>query len=398
MRTEFAARGDNSENVRTHFFLLIPALRECSVIAETLTTLRRFDYPTDHVDIVVALDAKERGATTTADVVADYVRRHSADGPRVTTVTFHGDEQRRSLQLNAALDEVRHQVCHRRITGPVVVGVYDADSRPDPRALAYVDWQVRAGQRDVIAFQQTVSYLSNVDQLRGAPLVHANAVYQSVWNLVFETPRLLASQRAVERDRLLLFPPYCMGHGEFFSLAALDAIDGFPHTGPCDGIQVGFALSRIGIPIIPVPFDDACQSPTTKRTIVRQHTFWYSGNLEFFAWYRPSFDVKVMAANVCHMALNLKWLLRPVWYCAIFAASVHQRRWLTTAVLAISPSVYYRVVTALWQWANEDTPIPESHLPMVGWIPAAAAHKSIGAANALLRVCLGKSTYHKTER
>lgn len=396
MRTEFAVRNHNSDNPRAHFFLLVPALREVNVITDTLTALRRFDYPAERVDIVVALDAKECGETTTANVVADYVDGCDA-GPRVTTVTFHGDEQRRSLQLNAGLAEVRDQVCRRRIAGPVVVGVYDADSRPDPRALAYVDWRLRTTGREKIAFQQTVSYLSNVDRLRGAPLVHANAVYQSVWNLLFETPRLLASQRSAEHDRPLLFPPYCMGHGEFFSLAALDAIGGFPLAGPCDGIQAGFALSRIGIPIVPVPFDDTCESPTTKRTIVGQHTFWYSGNLEFFAWYRPAWDARVVAANVCHLVLNLKWLLRPVWFGAILAVLSYRRRGVAAGALALSPIVYYRVVTALWRWANDGTSIPTSDLPM-DWVPAAAALKSVGAANALFRICRGRSTFHKTER
>lgn len=396
MRAKFTTRQDVDGPNITHFFLIVPALRESAVIFETISALRRFDYPADRVEIVIALDAKEDGAITTADVVASYLAEHSHDGSNVTSVTFHGEQQRRSLQLNAALDDVRNRVHHRRITGPVVVGVYDADSRPDPRTLAYIDWTIRTTRRDLVAFQQTVSYLLNADELRSTPLVHANAVYQSVWNLVFETSRLLASQRACEHNRPLLFPPYCIGHGEFFSLTALNEIGGFPRTGPCDGIQIGFALSRAAIPVIPVPFDDSCQSPTDLRTIVRQHTYWYSGNLQFFAWYRPtSLDPKIIAANVCHIALNLKWLLRPVWFIAIVVIAAHRRHWLTAALLAICPTIYYRIIARLWCYANDESAMPATP---VNWMPVAAGYKSIGAANALLRILLGKSTFHKTER
>jgi cellulose synthase/poly-beta-1,6-N-acetylglucosamine synthase-like glycosyltransferase len=395
-RSDFGSLGNDAGQPRTYFCLLVPALREQAVISDTLTALREFDYPADHVEIVVALDAKEHGAVTTADVVAKFIAGHDDGGPTVTTVTFQGSQQRRSLQLNAALDDARRRMRGRRRTGSVVVGVYDADSRPDSRTLGYIDWLVRTAPSGAVAFQQTVSYLSNADELRGRPLAHANAVYQSVWNLVFETPRLLASQRAHDRDRPLLFPPYCIGHGEFFTLDALDAIGGFPRTGPCDGIQIGFALSRQAIPIIPVPFDDSCQSPTTKREIIRQHTYWYSGNLQFFAWYRATgLDLQVAAANAFHMALNLKWLLRPAWFAVILVDAARRGHWRRTALLAACPSAYYRIVTYLWNYANEDPPTPGS---LISWMPLAAGFKSIGAANALYRVLRGKSTFHKTER
>ncbi|MEV0322505.1 glycosyltransferase [Streptomyces sp. NPDC050658] len=393
-RTYFAERQPRSG--ASYFFLVVPALREQNVIEETLAYLRSLDYPDSRFEIIVAVDGKETGEHVTASVVEDYAKRHP-DGAPVTVVTHRGPGQRRSLQLNAALEYIRRQIEEHGPRGRLLVGVYDADSRPEAETLAFIDDQASRNPQ-ALAFQQTITYLENHRALVGRKIVHANAVYQSVWNYAFEIPRLLASRIRLMSGRPALFPPYCMGHGEFFDIRALDAVGGFPRVGPCDGIQIGFALSREGIAIHPVPFDDSCESPTSLRDIFRQHTYWYSGTVQYFRWYKPQpLRVDTVLPVICHTVQSLRWLCRPLVFAAATAAAQHRRGW--RGAVAVPGAVfgyYWLGVTALRRTSNPATGAAASL--GAGWIPAAVAFKSLGAANAVIRMFWGKSTFNKVER
>jgi cellulose synthase/poly-beta-1,6-N-acetylglucosamine synthase-like glycosyltransferase len=393
-RERFAA-GTAASAADCRFFLLVPALREQNIIESTLDHLRGLRYPADRFEIIVAVDGKEDGERTTADVVNEYVRRNP-DGSPVTVVSYDGPEQRRSMQLNAALEYLRRRIGHR-LDERVIVGVYDADSRPEPETLAYIAGQL-AESPEALAFQQTVTYLANRDELVNHPLVHANAVKQSLWNYIFEIPRLLAAQQRLAAKKPLWFPPYCMGHGEFFDIRALDALGGFPSTGPCDGMQIGFALSRAGIGITPVPFDDSCQSPATLSVIFRQHTFWYSGSLQFFRWYRldpPTLETVLPV--LCHTTHNARWLLRPVAFAAAAASAYHRRGWRASATLAMMAFCYFGMGAAIMRRSSTPETAAASRCGWA-WLPVASAFESLGAANAVIRMLLGKSTFNKVER
>jgi hypothetical protein len=292
---------------------------------------------------------------------------------------------------------VLERVARRPPRGRVVVGVYDADSRPEPQTLAYIDDHLRR-RPGAMAFQQTVTYLANHDALAGHGLAHANAVYQSVWNYAFEIPRLLASRDRTAAGRALPFPPYCMGHGEFFDLRALTRLGGFPQTGPCDGIQIGFALSRAGIAVHPVPFDDACQSPVSPAELVRQHTFWFSGNLQFFRWYTPrSLNRGTALPLLTHTVLSAKWLARPAVFLLAMTGAYRAYGRRGPLLLAAAAYSYYGIGVA----ALRRTTCPETGAATRGTrgrIPLAVAFKSLGAVGAVGRMLCGRSTFNKVER
>lgn len=393
-RTHFAEHQPQSG--ASYFFLLVPALREQSIIGETLAYLRSLNYPNSRFEIIVAVDGKETGECTTARVVEEYVNRHS-DGAPVTVVTHRSPGQRRSLQLNAALEYVRRQIEDRGLHGRLLVGVYDADSRPEAETLAFIDDQASRNPQ-TLAFQQTITYLENHRALDGRKIVHANAVYQSVWNYAFEIPRLLASRNRLISGRPALFPPYCMGHGEFFDIRALDTVGGFPRVGPCDGLQIGFALSREGIAIHPVPFDDSCESPTSLRDVFRQHTYWYSGTVQYFRWYKTRpLRIDTVLPMICHTVQSVRWLCRPLVFAAATAAAQHRRGWRgAVAVPGTVLGYYWLGATAVRRTSNPATETAASL--SAGWIPAAVAFKSLGAANAVIRMFRGKSTFNKVER
>ncbi|MBY8883713.1 glycosyltransferase [Streptomyces sp. PTM05] len=396
-RRGFAAVRADREPGTAYVFLLVPALREQRVIEGTLAHLRKLDYPADRFEILVAVDGKENGERSTAQVVEEYAKRHP-DGAPITVVTHTGPEQRRSLQLNAALGHVQEQVRERLAGQRILVGVYDADSRPEAPTLAYLDDQLRR-RPQASAFQQTVTYLANGEALaRSRGLLHANAVYQGAWNHIFEVPRLLACRDRIAAGRSLPFPPYCMGHGEFFDLRTLEAVGGFPRTGPCDGIQIGFALSRAGIAIHPVPFDDACQSPTSHTGLIRQHTFWYSGNLQFFRWYRPSsLAPDTVLPLLTHTALAGRWLCRPAVF-ALAAAGAHRMAgWRGPVALTGLMYGYYELGAQALRLTSPPATGAATRSAR-GLVPLAVAFKSLGAGNAVARMLLRKSTFNKVER
>ncbi|MBC3839449.1 glycosyltransferase [Streptacidiphilus sp. 4-A2] len=228
-RSGFAARRPRLRPGAAYIYLLVPALREQRVIERTLAHLRSLDYPADRFEIIVAVDHKETGERTTAQVVEEYAKHHP-DGAPVSVVSHRGPGQRRSLQLNAALDRIRERVEERRPESRILVGVYDADSRPEAQTLAYIDDQARRDP-DATAFQQTVTYLANASELSGRGLLHAMAVYQSL--LLRDTP---AARLPRPPDAPPRFPPQSATASS--SPEGTTGVGGFPRTGPCDGIQI----------------------------------------------------------------------------------------------------------------------------------------------------------------
>ncbi|MGA9119335.1 MAG: glycosyltransferase [Bacteroidota bacterium] len=103
--------------------ILIPAHNEEKVIDATLTAMRRLEYPTDLLTIMVIND----GST---DSTRDAVVRHAAEDPRVRLFDIPRGEggKGKSRALNLGVQR----------TSSDVIAIYDADNTPHPTALRYL--------------------------------------------------------------------------------------------------------------------------------------------------------------------------------------------------------------------------------------------------------------------
>ncbi len=394
-------RGEERENFfrskkerpNTYFYLIIPALREQNVICKTIERLSMFDYDKKMFEIIVALDKKERESiqnkdSSTFSVLKQYILQRKNNFPKVSFVEYLGEGQKRAFQLNAALDSIHFDSKNRK---NVFVGVYDADSHPDLNTLSYINYKHQKNNT-LVAFQQMLNYLLNskkISTLRYSSWILGNAYYQTMWNYIFELKQFFNTNSAIKKGKQSLFPPYCMGHGEFFEYNMLKTVGGFPKDGVADGIQIGFLLSLKGIMINPIPFDDYCESPESLSVIYRQHTFWLFGNIEFF---------KILSQNgrgiikfiqaLFHLFLSIKWALRPFFYLFTLTLTIYTNLTLVTVSLLFVPFVYYLTsYYLLSKFVNKDADFEIVKLKYFGVeVILGVFFKSFGAINGFIKI------------
>jgi cellulose synthase/poly-beta-1,6-N-acetylglucosamine synthase-like glycosyltransferase len=295
----------------TDFYIIIPALREQKVIKRTLDRINKIDYPKSKINIVVALDKKEKpiNGIKTKDVIEEYIKTKN-NNLNIFYTEYAGNEQKRSYQLNSALNFIKNKVKNKKNT---FIGVYDADSYPDLNVLKYIDFKARQDKNN-IAFQQMINYLLNFNKINKLKkfLLLSNAYYQTMWNYCFEQEQYFKTNKRIDKKHSTLIFPYCMGHGEFFRLDMLSKIGGFPNNGPADGIQIGYILTAKNIKINPIPFDDYCESPEKLSVLYKQHTFWFCGNMYFFKTIKDYKLISLKLAQIVNkLFIGFKWLFRP---------------------------------------------------------------------------------------
>jgi cellulose synthase/poly-beta-1,6-N-acetylglucosamine synthase-like glycosyltransferase len=103
--------------------VLIPAHNEEKVIARTVESMLRLNYPKERLRILVIND----GST---DATASIVSEYAAKDPRVSLYTIPAGEggKGKSRALNLGLRQVQSDI----------IAVYDADNTPDESALRYL--------------------------------------------------------------------------------------------------------------------------------------------------------------------------------------------------------------------------------------------------------------------
>jgi len=308
----------------------------------------------------------------------------------VTVFEYPGNKIKRSAQINYALLEVdplpledgqRH-----------IISVFDADSMPDLESLNDVN-RLFSSSDGVQAVQQASIYLLNTDELKRQPFLLANAIIQTLWCYSFELPLLIRASQAAERGKEIAFPPYGLGHGMHIDLRTLKRIGGFPEDGNCDGIQLGFLLASEGTPLFPSFVPDHCQSPTSLPVVFHQHSFWFSGNLEFFKLWKSGRIKSRPVAIWNHFILNVRWLLLPV----LAILPVFALGWAYLVIIYSVFWAYYAISFRAVRRASYGS-IPQATFSALALLPAAAAFKSLGAMFGLIKIMRGRKNYRKVER
>lgn len=389
-----------------HILLVVPALREASVIAATLDHLTTLDYPSDRLSIAVAATLEPSGPDrplTTTDAVRDWMARRR--DPRVLITKYGGARKERAAQINHAVA----MACAGPAADAEIIGIYDADSRPHPATLRWVAWNHAQG---AACQQQVLHYLDAANDLarRGAPaLCVANAVYQGSWSLTKEWPNL----RRYRRHRMARRGPYphslyLNGHGQFLTRALYETIAGVPEGVVTDGIQLGYRLSLIGEAIAPIPVFCSDDVPATVGGLLEQHRRWFAGNIRFAdacAWARGRGARVSAAAILDNILLNGSWALRlPLALLAAILVAFVEAGPLRTAmaVLLATTLVVYGIVLPMLAARVAGVSLK---LRPADWLllPAAAAFKSLGPLLYLFQVCRSgidstNQTLRKVER
>jgi hypothetical protein len=221
------------------------------------------------------------------------------DAKRLTHLVMPG-LGRKAEQLNWALrPEVLQSVleAHALDPGRVFVGVFDADSVPDPDTLRWMAGEEMAG-RGALAYQGVTLSLANWAALpvRGRICaVQQSSIFTrvSLARLVNEVKRIRVIDAVVSRCPQLLAgwvrtalefcfrrSQICLGHNQFVRLDVLRGLGGFPTRGATEDSTLGYMLGARGILIHAMPMIELTDIPETKEKIIRQNARWYKGVLD----------------------------------------------------------------------------------------------------------------------
>jgi hypothetical protein len=312
VRAGYARREElpSEETLRTAaaapvFLSLVAAYQE-PAIAGTLRELLGLRYPGERARGVVITKADEDAAPhpVMPESTGTLCQQFLADLPpydakRLAHLVLPGPG-RKAEQLNWALrTEALAQILEADAADPsrVFVGVFDADSVPDPDTLRWIAGEQLAG-RGALAYQGVTLSLANWRALgiRGRICaVQQSSIFTrvSLARLVNEVRRIRLIDRATARipgragrwvRTVLEFglrrSQICLGHQQFIRLDVLQALGGFPTRGATEDSTLGYMLGAQGVLIRPMPMIELTDLPETKEKIVRQNARWYKGVLD----------------------------------------------------------------------------------------------------------------------
>jgi len=313
------------------FLALVAAYQE-PAIAATLRTLLDLRYPEREARVVVVTKAAEDAASHPAMEASTgtLCERFLADLPpyeakRLTHLTMPGPG-RKAEQLNWALrPEALAAVLEEHAADPsrVFVGVFDADSVPDPDACRWIAGEELAG-RGAVAYQGVTLSLANwgaLDLRSRICAIQQSSIFMrvSLARLLNEVKRARAVERVVGvlprwlgrwvragLELAIRRSQICLGHNEFVRLDALLALGGFPTRGATEDSTLGYKLGARGVLIRAMPMIELTDLPETKEKIVRQNARWYKGVLddirELWAIWRARPSAFNLAQLVRHVA------------------------------------------------------------------------------------------------
>ncbi len=312
VRAAYARRGELPTEealaaaARAPVFLTLVAAYQEPGIAGTLAGLLGLRYPPDRARCAVITKAAEDAAPHpamplgTGGLCRQFLGELPAyDAKRLAHFVLPGPG-RKAEQLNWALrPEALAQVLEGAAADParVFVGVFDADSVPDPDTLRWIAGEELAG-RGALAYQGVTLSLANWESLgvRGRICaVQQSSIFTrvSLARLVNEVRRIRAIERATARipgragrwARTAL--AFCfrraqigLGHHQFVRLDVLQSLGGFPTAGATEDSTLGYMLGARGILIRAMPMIELTDLPETTEKIVRQNARWYKGVLD----------------------------------------------------------------------------------------------------------------------
>ena len=164
--------------------------------------------------------------------------------------------------------------------------IYNADSRPHPKTFEWVLQDIAKSGSEI--YQQLSSVLKNFDgfgnSLNGM-LLKTFAILQTRFSLVHELPRL---RRTISKNILIreYANAHCIGHGLFIPNKKLNELGNFSEDTMTKDLFLGFLIRATGNSIVPIPYFENIDSPTSLLRNLRQKYIWYWGPMYYPYYYK----------------------------------------------------------------------------------------------------------------
>lgn len=298
-------------------------------------------------------DDVEKAAFNIVDKYANTINlasRLSKKYDSVEHVHFPHKGGKMAHQLNYALEQIKEK---HKLTPNSLIGVYNADSRPEPESLAWICHKYEQSEASV--FQQYGSYLQSKPE--GGNLSFENLVtsagrwWQTRWSVGFEINHAL---HQFNRKSKILYPMnYCIGHGLFMSMKVYQKVGGFEERTFNEDAILGLQLSYNQEKIMPVPYFDRSDAPNSIRGLFYQQMNWYMGPLQSFRYF-SLLKNESRESNTFLFLLSLKlfthgvyWIAGPAFMLFIVLVPIVQGE-LVLLLVSLLVAYMYLITPVIW--------------------------------------------------
>jgi len=250
--------------------LLIPVYDEAAVIKSCVEHFEKFaQYPGVQVHYITT-EKEGRDGPTIA------VLRELANCNSFTLRHYPQKDGTKADQLNWAIQQILAEE-HEGDDRQTYFGIYDVDSRPEPRAIETVLYGAEG------VYQQPSIYLENYKRL--GFFQKAGALLQTKWELCRTVPVLYQNYHRYQQQQRILSLPTCTGHGLFLRSDVIQQNGLFEAKALTEDLELGYRLAFHKVPITllkAVDFTD--YAPTSLATVV-QTSRWFSGEANLYHYY-----------------------------------------------------------------------------------------------------------------
>jgi cellulose synthase/poly-beta-1,6-N-acetylglucosamine synthase-like glycosyltransferase len=358
--------------------ILVPLLREEKVARRLLEALAAMDYPAALLDIKLVLEADD------AVTRAALLRAELPSTIEVISVP-HDSLKTKPKAMNYALPFCRGEI----------VGIYDAEDRPDPGQIRAVVQHLQSAPPEVACVQGYLDFYNSGENW----LARCFTLEYAIWFRVV----LLGVQR-------LGLPIPLGGTSVFFRRSVLEALGGWDAHNVTEDADLGMRLARFGYRCEMIASTTWEEANCRVLPWIRQRSRWLKGYTVTWATHmrRPralwqdlgpagfiGFQVLFLGAITSYLALPLFWA---AWLAGAglgFALWQAVPAWLAWSFLA-SMVAGQAVMLAAAVVAARDAGRP-GLLPWVVALPAYWPLGAVAAWRAVGEVFTRPSFWHKTE-
>lgn len=325
---------NNNKFLNCKILIIIPCLREQSIIKETIDYFLNLIKNKDNVELIIVTTEKEKyeqfltkqeKKKTTFDVVNEYISENKIN--KVKLLHYPHKDGIMADQLNYVLKEYKKYNSKR-----IYFSVYNADSRPNLNTINSILNIIK--NQDYPEIIQQYSYaFSNLENL--SFIMRGFALYQSNFEIKYGLVNSLTFPN--------LLYTYVVGHGLYIRLDILKKIGGFNNKFWCEDIYMSSIIRNRNIKITPVLNLENMETPKNISVLIKQNANWFKTSNQWIKMIKSNLKKDKKISNSCknwifqRVRMNLSWLLLPLFIILSFVISIYYK---SIILLAISICSY----------------------------------------------------------
>lgn len=322
--------------------ICIPALREQSVILDTIEYFSKFNYPKNRYKLFIITTKKEdfeKLESKTAKIlnlktslnlktIEEFKSKNLGILPQcaleklynlnnnVDIENFYNTYPTTKQLAESVMNEYNHfeiieypknnttateqinyglEYIYQKAEKNSWVAIYNADSRPNLNTLTKVIEKSisfeKKNSRKANIIQQSSLFTLNCNNLPASLegfIAFAGGIYQTKFTLVHELFLFRTQSWSGTYSNKTFFQKlwnsqtsYCVGHGMFIRFDYFKNRGFYPSETLNEDLPFGFYTSVLGEPIIPLKILENSETPTTVRDLINQKTVWFNPYMEY---------------------------------------------------------------------------------------------------------------------